>query len=469
MVNDKISFSKFDTFSFRYFFYLLINQGVFSEYWLHSKCAILFILYNNFTFMLIVYFLHNIFAYSAKIMYKTNFILFFYFMFIFFLWYYFYILCVFWVIHFTYFSHYLGLSKSTGTVNCCLLFTNLYFVVFFSANSYHFIYNWWLFNYSLSTYYCLLYCLIIYTAPFFYYNSNLSTPSMVTYSPCSSSRFSKNTTCQNLIKNSSMWYVSSMVMCVLFCTLLPFFIKIPIYLLHLWLPKAHVEAPVLGSMLLASILLKTGGYGMLKMCNMYVITFTKELISVFLFMVLMATMLCLLQSDLKKFVAYSSVTHMTMILILLFSEYISFENGSIFLMISHGVISNSLLFMVGVYSFSSLSRLLFKQDNIMMISPKLWYTCMIILFLNAGSPPSLSMISEMMLFINSHLVWSWNFIVCSVMFLLLVYYPIWLMSNMNSVKMNLSNNIYVCITDLLLLCYLPFSASILWLNSTTML
>nr|ALF03912.1 NADH dehydrogenase subunit 4 [Trichuris suis] len=259
------------------------------------------------------------------------------------------------------------------------------------------------------------------------------------------------------------------IWCVWLITLLPFFIKIPIYLLHLWLPKAHVEAPVLGSMLLASILLKTGGYGMLKMCNMYVITFTKELISVFLFMVLMATMLCLLQSDLKKFVAYSSVTHMTMLLILLFSEYISFENGSIFLMISHGVISNSLFFMVGVYSFSSLSRLLFKQDNIMMISPKLWYTCMIILFLNAGSPPSLSMISEMMLFINSHLVWSWNFIICSVMFLLLVYYPIWLMSNMNSVKMNLSNNIYVCTTDLLLLCYLPFSALILWLNSTTML
>nr|BAV82893.1 NADH dehydrogenase subunit 4 [Trichuris muris] len=251
-------------------------------------------------------------------------------------------------------------------------------------------------------------------------------------------------------------------------TLLPFFVKIPIYLLHLWLPKAHVEAPVLGSMLLASILLKTGGYGMLKMCNMYVITFTKELISVFLFMVLMATMLCLLQSDLKKFVAYSSVTHMTMLLILLFSEYISFENGSIFLMISHGVISNSLFFMVGIYSFSSLSRLLFKQDNIMVISPKLWYACMIILFLNAGSPPSLSMISEMMLFINSHLIWSWNFIICSMMFLLLVYYPIWLMSNMNSMKMNLSSNIYVCITDLLLLCYLPFSASILWLNSTTM-
>nr|YP_006702464.1 NADH dehydrogenase subunit 4 [Trichuris discolor]AFK81037.1 NADH dehydrogenase subunit 4 [Trichuris discolor] len=250
--------------------------------------------------------------------------------------------------------------------------------------------------------------------------------------------------------------------------LIPFFVKIPIYMFHLWLPKAHVEAPVLGSMVLASILLKTGGYGLLKVMNLCDVWLSNYLTCFTLFLILCASMLCVFQTDLKKFVAYSSVTHMTIILALVLSNYLHFESGSIFLMISHGVISNSLFFMVGLFSFTSLSRLLYMQSNMMSMSPVLWFCAMLILFMNAGTPPSLSMINEIMLFINSHLIWGWNFLVCIVMFLLMMYYPVWLMSNMNSHKMDAQNIAYLTLWDLYSLCFLPFSVVFMWSNTSIM-
>nr|YP_006702477.1 NADH dehydrogenase subunit 4 [Trichuris ovis]AFK81050.1 NADH dehydrogenase subunit 4 [Trichuris ovis] len=249
--------------------------------------------------------------------------------------------------------------------------------------------------------------------------------------------------------------------------LIPFFVKIPIYMFHLWLPKAHVEAPVLGSMILASILLKTGGYGLLKVMNLCDIWLPSYLSCFSLFLILWASVLCILQTDLKKFVAYSSITHMTIILVLMLSDYLHFEVGSIFLMISHGVISNSLFFMVGLFSMTSLSRLVYSQSNMMLTNPTLWFCAMLILFLNAGTPPSLSMINEIMLFINSHLIWGWNLLVCSIMFLLMMYYPVWFMSNMNSCKTDILNNVvYLSLWDLYSLCFLPFSVLLLWINTS---
>nr|UZH44207.1 NADH dehydrogenase subunit 4 [Trichuris trichiura] len=251
--------------------------------------------------------------------------------------------------------------------------------------------------------------------------------------------------------------------------MLPFFIKIPIFLLHLWLPKAHVEAPVLGSMILASILLKVGGYGMLKMYYLYEFFTNKISINFTLILILMSGTLCMLQTDLKKFVAYSSVTHMTMLLVLSMMDYTHFDSSSIFLMISHGVISNSLFFLVGMLSHASTSRLLYKQNNVMSMNPVLWYWSMVILFLNTGTPPSLAMVSEITLFMTSHLAWFWNFMFCLILFFFLLYYPIWMMCNINSNMNNFNNNMYMPFSNLFSFTCLPMITLLVWSNLTIML
>nr|WAR51557.1 NADH dehydrogenase subunit 4 [Trichuris trichiura] len=251
--------------------------------------------------------------------------------------------------------------------------------------------------------------------------------------------------------------------------MLPFFIKIPIFLLHLWLPKAHVEAPVLGSMILASILLKVGGYGMLKMYYLYEFFTNKISINFTLILILMSGTLCMLQTDLKKFVAYSSVTHMTMLLVLSMMDYTHFDSSSIFLMISHGVISNSLFFLVGMLSYASTSRLLYKQNNVMSMNPVLWYWSMVILFLNTGTPPSLAMVSEITLFMTSHLAWFWNFMFCLILFFFLLYYPIWMMCNINSNMNNFNNNMYMPFSNLFSFTCLPMITLLVWSNLTIML
>lgn len=137
-----------------------------------------------------------------------------------------------------------------------------------------------------------------------------------------------------------------------FLFFIPFAIKIPLFPFHLWLPEAHAEAPTLGSVILASLLPKLGGYGLLK----YVIflfptasfTFAPYVYSLTFFGVWHSTMMVLVLSDLKKIVAYSSIAHMNFAVAALFSPTYYGILGSLFLMFIHGLVSAGLFLCVGV-------------------------------------------------------------------------------------------------------------------------
>ena len=98
--------------------------------------------------------------------------------------------------------------------------------------------------------------------------------------------------------------------------MLAFLVKIPLYGVHLWLPKAHVEAPIAGSMILAAVLLKLGGYGMIRII-LLLDPLSKELAYPFIVLalwgVIMTGSICLRQTDLKSLIAYSSVSHMGLV------------------------------------------------------------------------------------------------------------------------------------------------------------
>lgn len=124
-----------------------------------------------------------------------------------------------------------------------------------------------------------------------------------------------------------------------------FLVKIPLYGIHLWLPKAHVEAPVAGSIILAAVLLKLGGYGIMRIV-VVLDPLTKELAYPFIVLALWGVIItgtiCLRQTDLKSLIAYSSVGHMGLVVAGILIQTPWGFAGALILMIAHGLTSSAL-------------------------------------------------------------------------------------------------------------------------------
>nr|AIW06071.1 NADH dehydrogenase subunit 4 [Polyrhachis dives] len=182
-----------------------------------------------------------------------------------------------------------------------------------------------------------------------------------------------------------------------FVIIMAFLIKMPIYIFHIWLPKAHVEAPVYGSMILASILLKLGSYGLIRFIEIFYVKsmeMSYMIISVGIVGSLFISLVCLIQVDMKSLVAYSSVVHMNMMLCSVFSmTKLGFISAYI-LMISHGLCSSGLFFLVNMYYERSMSRLMFFNKGMLSVYPSLSMWWLIYCAMNFSFPLSLNFISE---------------------------------------------------------------------------
>nr|QAX91111.1 NADH dehydrogenase subunit 4 [Parrhinotermes sp. C MW-2019] len=204
----------------------------------------------------------------------------------------------------------------------------------------------------------------------------------------------------SLVSSSWIFYI---------CMVLAFLISMPMFLVHLWLPSAHVEAPVSGSMILAGVLLKLGGYGLFRVFPLLISGFFGfSFIWVVISLVggIFVSLYCMRQTDLKSLIAYSSVAHMGLVIGgVMISNYWG-ACSSFALMVAHGLCSSG-LFCLSNISYERLgSRSLLINKGLMSFMPSMTMWWFLLSSCNMAAPPSLNLLGEIGL-LSGLISWSW--------------------------------------------------------------
>nr|ALO70668.1 NADH deshydrogenase subunit 4 [Lucifotychus sp. 1 EF-2015] len=187
-----------------------------------------------------------------------------------------------------------------------------------------------------------------------------------------------------------------------------FFIKMPMFMVHLWLPKAHVEAPISGSMMLAGVILKLGGYGLIRLIPIFMgisVKFNYMLISVSMVGGVLISLACMRQTDMKSLVAYSSVAHMSLVMSGILTLNYWGLSGSLVMMLAHGLCSSGLFCLVNITYERSMSRSLYLNKGMMNLVPSMSLWWFLLSSSNMAAPFSLNLMGEIML-INSLISWN---------------------------------------------------------------
>ena len=190
-----------------------------------------------------------------------------------------------------------------------------------------------------------------------------------------------------------------------------FAVKVPMWPVHTWLPDAHVEAPTAGSVILAGVLLKMGGYGffrislpMLPAASHFFMPFVFTLSAI---AIVYTSLTALVQQDMKKLIAYSSVAHMGVVTIGLFVMNQQGVEGSIIQMLSHGVVSAALFLCVGVVYDRMHTRDIDRYGGLATIMPKYAFVFMLFMMASVGLPGTSGFVGELLTIVGAFKVNTW--------------------------------------------------------------
>ena len=209
-----------------------------------------------------------------------------------------------------------------------------------------------------------------------------------------------------------------------------FAIKVPMFPFHTWLPDAHVEAPTAGSVILAGVLLKMGTYGMLRFCLPLFPQVSRELAPVIIILAIVGivygSLVAMVQPDMKKLVAYSSVAHMGFVVLGIFTFNMAGMEGAIYQMCSHGVSTGALFILVGMLYDRRHTRLIAEYGGLATTVPTYSAFFLIVALSSLGLPLLNGFVGEFLIILGAYHVRPWYAALAAVGVILAAVYLLWM-------------------------------------------